>query len=107
MREEVTHYQILGVPPGATAEQIRKRFLELAQQLHPDVSTTGAAAFTEISASYSVLKNPKQRAEYDAVLKLTRPVCSKCEGAGRIQFTKGFTSREFKTCPKCDGQGYV
>ena len=65
------YYQILGVPPNASQEQIKEHFRFLAQAYHPDKFATSAhkkhaeAAFKKINDAYQVLSNPVRRDEYD------------------------------------------
>lgn len=64
------YYAILGVPEGATGEEIRKSFRRLAKKYHPDVNPGDRAAeakFKEINEAHEVLSDPKKRAEYDAI----------------------------------------
>lgn len=62
-------YAILGVPKGATDEDIRRAFRKLAKELHPDVNRSGTAAtedrFKKVSAAYDVLGDPQKRRAYD------------------------------------------
>ena len=53
-----TYYEVLGVPADASADDIRRRFRELARQYHPDVQRDkefGHRAFVQISEAYHVL----------------------------------------------------
>jgi DnaJ-class molecular chaperone len=61
------HYEVLGVPPNASAQQIQHAFRTRARELHPDISEReGAAArFQELSTAYEVLHDPAERARYD------------------------------------------
>ncbi|MGQ9486641.1 MAG: J domain-containing protein [Armatimonadota bacterium] len=61
------YYEVLGVPPNATNEQIRRRFRELARKYHPDVNRSPDAEhrFKEITEAYRVLSSPSLRADYD------------------------------------------
>ncbi len=64
------YYAALGVPVGATDEEIRKAFRKAARKFHPDVNPGDRAAeakFKEINEAHEVLRDPKRRAEYDAI----------------------------------------
>lgn len=65
-----TYYELLGVAPDASTTAIRKAYLRLAHQLHPDRSPAAdaSARFAEVANAYSVLINPERRAVYDAQL---------------------------------------
>ena len=61
-------YQLLGVSPNATIQQIHKAYLTLAKQLHPDknkASPTATVDFQKLNHAYHVLKEPETRREYD------------------------------------------
>ena len=61
------HYEVLGVPPAASAGEIHRAFRSLARELHPDVNPghDAAAQFDELSSAYAVLRDPGERARYD------------------------------------------
>lgn len=59
------YYQILGVSKGASAEEIKKAYRQLAHQYHPDKAGGNEAKFKEINAAYQVLSNPEKRRQYD------------------------------------------
>lgn len=63
-------YKILGVSKDVSDAELKKVYRKLSRQHHPDVNPGDAAAeakFKEISEAYSVLSDPEQRKEYDAV----------------------------------------
>ncbi|MBI4118424.1 MAG: DnaJ domain-containing protein [Parcubacteria group bacterium] len=61
------YYQVLGVSKGATKENIKKAYHQLARKFHPDNKETGdESKFKEISEAYYTLSDDKRRAEYDA-----------------------------------------
>ncbi|CAN5683610.1 molecular chaperone DnaJ [soil metagenome] len=61
------YYEVLGVPRGASDDEIKRAFRRLAQQWHPDVSTEPGSdeRFKEIAEAYRVLADPQQRQAYD------------------------------------------
>jgi molecular chaperone DnaJ len=62
------YYQILGVPKGAALAEIKKSYRKLARKYHPDLNPgdkSAEAKFKEIQEAYSVLSDPKKRAQYD------------------------------------------
>jgi curved DNA-binding protein len=62
------YYEVLGVPRGASAEDLKKSFRKLARQYHPDVAKTKKGAeekFKEINEAYEVLSDPEKRKKYD------------------------------------------
>src|SRR5580693_7702706 len=63
-----TPYEVLGVKPDASADEIRKVYRELAKQFHPDLNPgkpEAEARFKSISAAYDLLSDPEKRARYD------------------------------------------
>ena len=66
-----TYYELLGVAPDATTAAIRKAYLRLASQLHPDrnPAADASARFAEVATAYNVLADPERRALYDAQLR--------------------------------------
>lgn len=60
-------YNILGVAPNASNDDIKKRYRSLAMRFHPDRNREeGAEArFNAIQQAYEVLTDAKRRAEYD------------------------------------------
>jgi DnaJ-class molecular chaperone len=63
-----TPYELLGVKPDASADEIRKIYRKLAKQFHPDINPgkpEAEARFKEISAAYDLLSDSDKRARYD------------------------------------------
>ena len=58
------HYQTLGVPRDATADQIKRAYRKLASQHHPDKGGD-KARFQEIQQAYDTLGDAQKRAEYN------------------------------------------
>ena len=63
-------YNILGVAPTATAEEIKKAYRSLAMRHHPDRNAHPGAEsrFNAIKTAYELLSDPKQRAAYNQSL---------------------------------------
>ena len=61
-------YQILGVPPDASQDDIQRAYRKLARAYHPDVNKDPSAEdrFKEIAEAYDVLSDPQTRRRYDA-----------------------------------------
>lgn len=70
MASQRTLYEILGVSPQASTDQIRAAFRKLARERHPDRFQGSARAaaertFQEITEAYNVLSDLSQRSRYD------------------------------------------
>jgi len=62
------YYAVLGVPRGATDEEIKKAYRKLAMTYHPDRNGGSREAeekFKEITEAYDVLRDGNKRAAYD------------------------------------------
>lgn len=70
----MTHYDRLGVPRGATTEDVRRAYLALARQHHPDLETDPARRrnaerrMQEVNEAWAVLGDQRRRAAYDRSL---------------------------------------
>jgi curved DNA-binding protein CbpA len=76
--ESRTHYELLGLEPGVSAEEIKEAYREIARIFHPDsnfyddiIEDTGpedSDVFKAITAAYQVLINEEKRRKYDESL---------------------------------------
>ncbi len=74
---ERTHYQVLGVAPGASPQQIRDAHRQLARMLHPDRLSDASDAerrlaerrMREVNVAWTTLSDPARRTDYDRQLR--------------------------------------
>jgi DnaJ-class molecular chaperone len=61
-------YEILGVPRTATDDQIRKAYLKLVKELHPDVnpSKTAEERFKKVTGAHDIVGDQERRRQYDS-----------------------------------------
>ena len=75
MSSQPNHYEALGLPPTATAEQIKRKYRELARIYHPDVNSSPEAThkILSINQAYRVLGDADRRVAYDAERAMPQP----------------------------------
>ena len=70
------HYQLLGVNPTASPQDIRRAYRELSKLYHPDTTELPDAIATQkfqaLNEAYGVLSNPEERLTYDQKIGYSR-----------------------------------
>ncbi|ATE73773.1 DnaJ C-terminal domain-containing protein [Lysobacter capsici] len=62
-------YEILGVAPTASLDEIKSAYRRLARKLHPDLNPgdkSGEERFKDVGNAYRLLSDPDKRARFDA-----------------------------------------
>ncbi|UOO38078.1 molecular chaperone DnaJ [Oscillospiraceae bacterium CM] len=68
MADKRDYYEVLGLKKGASDEEIKKAFRQMAKKHHPDLNTGSKEAekkFKEVNEAYEVLSDSDKRARYD------------------------------------------
>lgn len=68
MADKRDYYEVLGVPRGASDEELKKAFRKVAKKYHPDLhpgDKEAEAKFKEVNEAYEVLSDSQKRAKYD------------------------------------------
>lgn len=77
LRTATSFYEVLGIPIGATSQEIKSAYRRLARIFHPDVAaadqkSSSADDFMRIHAAYDTLSDPGKRSSYDRQLLVLR-----------------------------------
>lgn len=62
------YYEVLGLQKGASDDDIKKAFRQMAKKYHPDLNPgdkEAEARFKEVNEAYEVLSDPQKKARYD------------------------------------------
>jgi len=83
------HFEILGLTRKADAAQVKEAYFQLARRYHPDVFRGPAfadvaeqveAIFIRLGQAFEVLKDPKQRGDYEAMVASREPRTPPAQG---------------------------
>jgi len=100
----INYYDVLGVPRGASQDEIKLAYKRKARQFHPDRnpnSLDATARFQEVAQAYGTLGDPAKRATYDG----------QDSGGGLMSQAQVDAATASATagglCPVCKGSGSV
>ena len=68
MADKRDYYEVLGINKGASDDEIKKAYRQMAKKYHPDLNPGDAEAeknFKEVNEAYSILSDPQKKARYD------------------------------------------
>jgi curved DNA-binding protein CbpA len=66
-------YDVLGVAPDASPDELHSAYRARARELHPDVVGDSGEAMRELNTAWEILRDPDARAEYDAEFLVDLP----------------------------------
>uniref|UniRef100_A0A915PPZ8 J domain-containing protein n=1 Tax=Setaria digitata TaxID=48799 RepID=A0A915PPZ8_9BILA len=86
VRRKRNHYDVLGVPYDATAEEIKNAFVKKSQELHPDGKNFNPEVirsmdkyapdlteqFMQLKTAYDILRRSVRRKQYDQMMGIER-----------------------------------
>ena len=92
-----TLYEILNCPPDATRDQLKKNYITLVRQSHPDALLSNGSSptadseeqFQRITAAWKTLANPLERKRYDRELRAQEFTQNVEDMVGNIATTAG------------------
>ena len=68
MADKQDYYEVLGLSKGASADEIKKAYRQMAKKYHPDMNPDNKEAeqkFKEVNEAYAVLSDADKKAKYD------------------------------------------
>lgn len=76
MPEPITYYDLLGLKPAASVQDIRRAYRDLSKLYHPDTTKLESAVaipkFQALNEAYAALSSPEKRFTYDLKIGYSR-----------------------------------
>jgi DnaJ-class molecular chaperone with C-terminal Zn finger domain len=100
-------YELLGIPPVASLNDIRAAHRYLASAFHPDRCGLAEAhdLMARTNVAYDTLTDPAKRRAHDTLHHVSKKVCATCRGKGSVLKQRGFSAKVAQPCPTCGGSG--
>jgi molecular chaperone DnaJ len=84
-------YQILGVPPQAGSDDIKRAYRRIAFAFHPDVGErSDPQRFSEAHEAYQILSDAEQRRDYDIRLGNRQRMAEPLRSSSPVTITEDF-----------------
>lgn len=100
-----THFEVLGLRPSATLDEIKEAYRNKMRAVHPDVSVGGDPI--PIRNAYEVISDTAARERYMKTLRMFHQACAQCNGTGDEHRSISFTKSEVIACSACGGRGFM
>lgn len=109
----LTHYELLGIKPDATQEQIQRAYFERSRLFHPDLrhredltqfAKELTAVFDRLKKAHETLSDPQKRSEYDATLTEGPLAIPVAESASDPKIRQQLAAQGFRRAQQLIGQ---
>ncbi len=102
MPEPITYYELLGLKPAASVQDIRRAYRDLSKLYHPDTTKLESAVaipkFQALNEAYATLSSPEKRFTYDLKIGYSRlSVMQVGEGSAQSPSQSQSQSRQYSS----------
>ncbi|PZO44083.1 MAG: hypothetical protein DCF15_22180 [Phormidesmis priestleyi] len=101
MPEPITYYELLGLKPAASVQDIRRAYRDLSKLYHPDTTKLESAVaipkFQALNEAYATLSSPEKRFTYDLKIGYSRLSVQVGEGSAQGQSQSQSQSRQYSS----------